>query len=115
MWSPGFFCLAVLRAIVHCQVTGGIAALDHRLMAVNPPGSDVASRRSWFAVDSRLLPPHSPPPERGGRLAIKGDKCLSAASFCPPAKRLPGAGNPRSGPGDGVLFFCLLFLSKQKE
>ena len=25
--------------------TGGIAALDHRLRAVNPPGSEVASRR----------------------------------------------------------------------
>jgi len=59
--------------------------------------------------------PLSPPPERGGRLAIKADKCLSAASFCPPAKRLPGAGNPRSGPGDGVPFCCLLILGKQKE
>jgi hypothetical protein len=59
--------------------------------------------------------PLSPPPEHGGRLAIKADKCLSAASFCPPAKRLPCAGNPRSGPGDGVPFLAYFFPARKRS
>ena len=48
-------------------------------------------------------------------MAIKTDKCLSAASFCPPAKCLPGAGNPRSGPDDGVPFLAYFFPARKRS
>jgi len=53
-------------------------------------------------------------PERSGRFAKKEDKCLSAASFCPPAKRLRSGGDPE-GKEPGRPFSRFRSLGEQRE
>jgi len=47
------------------------------------------------AMNSVLLPPVTQP-ERNGRFAKQGDKCLSEATFCPLAKHLRSGGDPKA-------------------
>jgi len=61
-----------------------------------------------------LLSPVTPP-ERSGRFAKEGDKCLSAASFCHLAKRLRSEGNPK-GKELGRLFSASsLWANKERK